>query len=276
VVAALSLGLFAAGQFNPHVMALPIQQNFMVVLWQMVFIMGMLAGAALPKWDALDLRGKLRWLAITCGVLALVETAEFTTLGWRIGLKFEKCPLSWGEAARYIVLITTIMMASDLVWRWIARSNPVGFLTRLGRRSLAVYVAHVWVVAVVLAVARRTEWLGGWQVLLALLAVAMLWGWTCVLDTLSEVPKKRGEEPWVGQAFFKVSGAAVAGIALLFAVHVALPFWHRDPMAKLLGKIKPPANLVAEVAAASEADPYDTDNGPFPNMPYDGSDADAV
>ena len=272
-VAIFSLSMFTFGQYYPYAMSLPIQRNFMVVLWQMVFIMGMLAGAALPKWDALNLRGKLRWFAIAGGVLALVETAEFTTLGWRIGLKFEKCPLSWGEAARYIVLITAIMMASDLVWRWIAQSNVVGFCTRLGRRSLAVYVAHVWVVAVVLAVARRTEWLGGWQALLAVVAVAMLWGWTCVLDTLSAVPRKRGEEPWVGQAFFRVSGAAVAGIALLFTVHVALPYWHSDPFAKMLRKIKQPTNLVAEVAAASEADPYDTDNGPFPNMPYDGVDA---
>src|SRR3954453_15669298 len=64
-------------------------------------------------------------------------------------------------------MITTIMMVSDLAWRWIAGSEVVGFMTRLGRRSLAVYVAHVWVVAIILAAARRTEWVGAWQVVWA-------------------------------------------------------------------------------------------------------------
>jgi hypothetical protein len=277
VVALASLGLFAAGEYQPYALSLPIQQNFMVILWQMIFVMGTLAGAALPRWDALSVRCKLAWAAGACGMLALIETAEFTTLGWHVGLTFEKAPLSWGEAARYLSMIVAIMMLTDLSWRWIAGSNIAGFLTRLGRRSLAVYVAHVWVVAIVVAAARRTEWLGAWQALLAAAAVAMLWAWTCVLDALSEAPKHRGEEPRLGQAFWRVSSAAVLGIALLFSLHAAIPFWHhRDPLARMLAKIKPPANLVSEVADASDADAYDPDAGPLPDMPYDDVTWDAV
>jgi hypothetical protein len=268
-VALASLVVFGIGQYYPYALSLPIQQNFMVLLWQMIFVMGMLAGVALPKWDALALRSKLKWALAAGGVLALIEIAEFTPLGWQIGLTFEKCPLSWGEAARYLALTVTIMMVTDLVWRWIAHSHPVGFLTRLGRRSLAVYVAHVWVVAMVLAVARRTEWLGAWQALLAAGAVGMLWVWTRVLDTLSEAPKHRGEEPSLRQAFWSVSGAAVAGIALLFTIHASLPFWQHDRMAKMLAKVKAPVNLVGEVADASDADAFDPEPGPLPNMPYD-------
>ena len=268
--ALLSLSMFTFGQFYPYALSLPIQQNFMVVLWQLVFVMGMLAGAVLPRWDALAVRAKLRWFGAACGVLAIVEVMEFTTLGWHLGITFEKCPLSWGEAARYVSLITVIMLASDLVWRFIADSGAVGFLTRLGRRSLAVYVAHVWVVAIVLAAARRMEWIGNWQVLLAVVAVALLWAWTCVLDSLSAIPRKRGEEPsWVGQAFWKVSGAAVAGVCVLFMVHTIMPLWHRDPVARMLAKMKAPTNLVAEIATASEADPYDGDPGPLPATPYE-------
>ena len=269
VAALLSLGMFAFGQYYPYALSLPIQQNFMVVLWQMIFVMGMLAGAALPKWDALATRAKINWAIGACAVLALVETAEFTTLGWWIGLIFEKCPLSWGEAMRYLSLILTIMMLSDLAWRWISQGNAASFLTRLGRRSLAVYVSHVWVVAIVVAASRRLEWMGDWQVLLAGVAVLMLWGWACVLDMLSEVPMKRGEEPWLGQAFWKVSGAAVAGVTLLFALHAAMPYWHRDPMARMIAKMTPPANLVSEVADAADADAYDPDPGPLLDMPYD-------
>jgi hypothetical protein len=274
--ALFSISMFTFGQYYPYALSLPIQQNFMVVLWQMIFVMGMLAGAALPKWDALTMRAKIKWALGAAAVLALIETAEFTTLGWRIGLVFQKCPLSWGEALRYLALISTIMLWTDLAWRKISSSNVTSFLTRLGRRSLAVYVSHVWVVAIVVAAARRLQWLGDWQVLLAVVAVALLWAWTCVLDSLSEVPKKRGEEPWLGQAFWKVSGAAVAGIALLFALHTAMPYWHRDPVAKMLAKITPPANLASEVADASDADAYDPEPGPIPDMPYDDATPDDV
>jgi hypothetical protein len=176
-------------------------------------------------------------------------------------LSFVKNPLSWGEAARYLAMITTIMMASDLAWRWIAGCGPVAFLTRLGRRSLAVYVAHVWIVAIILAAARRTEWMGAWQVLWAVTAVAMLWAWTCVLDTLSAAPKKRGEEPsLIGQAFWRLSGAAVAGVAVLFAIHAALPYWHRDPLAKM----SRPTNLAKYVADAGDGSDDDYDYEPAP------------
>jgi hypothetical protein len=267
--ALFSLGMFTLGQYYPYVLSLPIQKNFMVVLWQMIFVMGMLAGAGLPKWDALTIRSKIKWAIGVCIALALIEIAEFTKLGWYIGLVFRKCPLSWGEAMRYLALITTIIMLTDLAWRKIASSGTAAFLTRLGRRSLAVYVSHVWVVAIVLAAARRLEWLGNWQVLLAVVAVALLWAWTCVLDSLSEIPHKRGEEPWLGQAFWKVSGAAVAGIALLFGVHAAMPYWHRDHMARMIAKITPPANLASEVADAGDDDAYDPEPGPVPDVPFD-------
>jgi hypothetical protein len=267
VVAVGSLVVFGVGQFRPYALSLPIQQNFPVLLWQMIFIMGMLAGAAFPKWDGLRTRAKVALAAVGCAAVALISALAYTAWGWSVlpalHITFVKNPLSWGEAARYLAMITTIMMVSDLAWRWIAASGPVAFLTRLGRRSLAVYVAHVWIVAIILAAARRTEWMGAWQVIWAVTAIAMLWGWTCVLDTLSEAPKRRGEEPsLIGQAFWRLSGAAVAGVAVLFAIHTALPYWHRDPLAKM----SRPTNLSAYVADASDSSPdddYDYDPAPL-------------
>jgi hypothetical protein len=269
VVALASLVIFGLGQYRPYAFSLPIQQNFPLLLWQMIFIMGMLAGAIFPTWDALRCRAKLALAAVGCAAVALIATVEYTAWGWSLHVPFVKNPLSWAEAVRYVVMITTIMMVSDLVWRFIADSNAVGFLTRLGRRSLAVYVAHVWVVAITLAVVRRTEWMGAWQVGWAVTAIALLWAWTCVLDSLSEAPKTRGEEPsLVGPAFWRVSGAAVAGVALLFAVHTALPYWHRDPLAKALAKMSRPTDLSMYVADASDAmdnddDEYDYDPAPL-------------
>jgi hypothetical protein len=262
-VALGSLVIFGVGQYHPYALSLPIQQNFPILLWQMIFVMGMLAGAVFPTWDALQPRAKAALAAAGCAAVALIATLEYTAWGWSLHISFVKNPLSWGEAARYLALITTIMLVSDLAWRWIAQSNVVGFLTRLGRRSLAVYVAHVWVVAIILAAARRTEWMGAWQIVWAVTAVALLWAWTCVLDTLSEAPKKRGEEPsLIGQGFWRVSGAAVAGVALLFAIHTALPYWHRDPVAKVLAKMPRPTDLSTYVVN-SDDDDYDYDPAPL-------------
>ncbi len=261
-----SLALFGLGQYHPYALALPIQQNFTVILWQMVFVLGLIAGAGLPKWDALTTRAKTTLAAATCAALALLFSLQYTAWGWSLGVPFVKNPLSWAEAARYIIMITAIAMLTDLAWRRLADTSFTAFFTRLGRRSLAVYVAHVWVVAVVIAAARRTEWLGAWQALLAAAAVAMLWAWTCVLDTLSDAPKQRGEEPsLVGPAFWRLSGAATAGVAILFTLHAAMPLWNRDPIAKALAKMTPPSNLVSQVADADDDSP-DIEPAPLPDL----------
>jgi hypothetical protein len=45
-----------------------------------------------------------------------------------------------------------------------------------------------------------------------------------------------------------------------------MPFWHhRDPVAKILAKVRAPANLAFQIADAS-----DTDSDPdLPDMPYE-------
>src|SRR5438105_4350194 len=63
-VALGSVAIFAVGQSRPYALSLPIQQNFPILLWQMIFIMGMLAGAVFPKWDALRTRAKVGLAAI--------------------------------------------------------------------------------------------------------------------------------------------------------------------------------------------------------------------
>jgi hypothetical protein len=55
-----------------------------------------------------------------------------------------------------------------------------------------------------------------------------------------------------------------------------MPFWHHDATARMLARLKSPVNLVSEVANASDADAYDPDPGPLPNMPYDDVTPDEV
>ena len=52
VVAAASLVIFGVGQLRPYALSLPIQQNFPILLWQMIFVMGMQFGhRGSGKWD---------------------------------------------------------------------------------------------------------------------------------------------------------------------------------------------------------------------------------
>ncbi len=64
VLLAASLAVFEFGQFYPGFLSLPIQQNFMIVLWQMVFVMGMFAGALLPRYDRMMARSKLAFAGL--------------------------------------------------------------------------------------------------------------------------------------------------------------------------------------------------------------------
>src|SRR5688572_15209154 len=190
LLAVLSVGLFGLGQYYPRLLALPIQQGFLPVLWQMVFVAGLLAGAWLKTYDALTTAGKLRLGAVAWGAAGLVWMLAYGPLAlfaWNVGIGFAKNPLSGGEAVRYLTLIVAIMITTDLLWRWIADGAAVEFVSRLGRRSLAVYVAHIWVVALMVALAQRMEWAGSMQIVLVGVALVLLYAWTRVMDAAEEV-----------------------------------------------------------------------------------------
>lgn len=264
----LSFAIFALGQSYPYFLSLPIQYEFMVMVWQLVFAMGMLAGAFLPRYDALSRCIKVHVAIGLLVTLITLITLKCSGIGeTMLGIHFAKVPLTWAEAARYMAFICTIIAVTDLFWHRIGASEVVGFFRRLGRRSLAVYVAHVWVVALIVSASRHLQIRGEWQMLLIIPAVALLWAWTCVLDSLTEIPRKRGEEPWIGQGFWKVSGAAVAGVAILFLLHSLLMVKPPDPHARLLAKVNP-SNLAGYVDAG-DADVFDVQPGPVPDLPYD-------
>lgn len=274
-VALLSLSIFTFGQWYPYALSLPIQKDFMVVLWQLVFVSGLLAGVALPKYDALPTRTKVALAALAWSLVALVASAEFTGWGQWVGLSFVKCPLSPGEAIRYMVWIGTLMLTSNLLWRWIGSSTVVAFFASMGRRSLAVYIAHIWVMALIWGVAHRFPGWGAWQGLLAIPAVAMLWSWTVVLDTLEDARSKfarasskarKAAGPLLGRAFWRISGAALAGVALLFAIYGGVYTFAQHRESELMAKINPPANLAGVLADATDPDDFNYEDV-LPSVP---------
>ncbi|HSI35429.1 MAG: OpgC domain-containing protein [Phycisphaerae bacterium] len=273
LLALASVGLFAWGQWHPDALSsvIPIQKAFMVVLWQMIFVAGMIAGALLPWYDALATRAKGMITAAIWAIIGVVAYLAYTPSGWTWAyehyLYFAKTPLTTGEAIRYLAVVLAIITTTDLAWRVIADTRVVGFMTRLGRRSLAVYVAHIWVVALMVAVSLRMPWLGNWQALLAIPAVALVYGWTLLLDALSEAPVRRGEEPVIGQAFWRVSGAAVTAVAVLFGIHATLPGgWKAERKNLHLAQVPPPANLVKVVSGDTSDSEYDPDDV-LPDLP---------
>jgi len=272
-LAILSLSLFTLGQWYPDTLTtlIPIQKGFIVILWQLIFVAGLIAGVLLPKYDALKLQTKAKLVISAWALVGVVSIFAYNPTAaewaWEIGLKFIKTPLTTGEVIRYLAIILAIMTTTDLAWRYIADGHIVGLFTRLGRRSLAVYVAHIWVVALMVAVSLRMPWLGEWQALLAIPAVALVYGWTRLLDALSEAPTKRGEEPYIGQAFWRVSGAAIAGVAVLFTLHAMLPGgWKAERKTLLLAHVPPPANLAPMIADAGDDSAYDPDDV-LPDLP---------
>lgn len=179
VAAAASMLLFTWGQQHIWLFSSPLHQNFPVILWQMIFVGGMLFGAVLPRYTALSRRIKWGLTALSCLVAALLWAANYRgDFGWtqpNLLLYFHKVPLSLGEALRYFSIVFAIIFSTDLAWDRLAGSRLVALISPVGRKSLAVYVTHVWVVGLLAVLAWHTgEW-GAWQMLLAIPAVAFLW-----------------------------------------------------------------------------------------------------
>ena len=258
LLAILSVGLFALGQWYPRLLALPIQQGFLPVLWQMIFVAGLLAGARLKKYDALTVRRKLAVTATvwsTAGLLWLMAYGPLALWAWNAGIGFAKNPLSAGEAARYLTLTLAIMLSTDLVWRWIQNAAPVEFVERLGRRSLAVYVAHIWVVALMVALAQRMEWAGSVQIVLVAIAILLLYAWTRVMDAAEEGVHSKNDKnaPAIRPIVWRLSGAATAAVGLAFMVNAVTQSHHGDDRRNLLlSHVAPPANLAGAVDDADD------------------------
>ena len=186
VLAVASLGLFAWGQNHPWMFSSPIHQNFPVILWQSIFTAGILFGVFLPRYTLLPRSWKITLACTTALLSVLLWAGDFRSdFGWLhpvLPFSFCKTPLSIGEALRYFGLIFTIIFASDLLWNRIAGSWPVTMIQTMGRRSLAVYVAHVWIVGMLALLAWKTKSLGAWQMFLVVPAIAGMWFVARLLD----------------------------------------------------------------------------------------------
>jgi hypothetical protein len=189
-----SLVLFGIGRWNPWLLNLPLSQHFFPALWQLVFIAGIVAGSFLRDYDRLSRPRRIALLigaAMTTIGLTLLSRLEALGLAPAWAPVFSKVPLSLPEAGRYVALTLTLILGTDALWRWIAPARLTRAINGLGRQSLALAVAHVWIVNWVL-------WLGCWLPV-SLMTTTGLAGLTLMALWLGGRMFQRAGDAWAGR-----------------------------------------------------------------------------
>jgi hypothetical protein len=233
ILAIASIGLFVWGR-NHHQWAwMPIQQNFFIVLWQIVFVAGLLFGAVLPAYDRLSLRWRV---VLACAATVAMVTLSLMAFGWHFNLVphlnwiwFVKVPLAAGEMLRYLAFIIMVITVSDVLWRWIGPTFISAMVQRLGRRSLAIYIAHIFVVGFLVPISYRHPLPELVQIVYMPIAVVMLWAIAWGMDAwnagLNRMLGERGSR-WR----FRGMGLALTAVVLL--VVIGLWSWRVPPPAR--------------------------------------------
>ena len=205
VLAAVSLGLFTYGQWgNPWAVAFPNQQAFLPILWQALFVAGLLGGAALPWYDRLSFGAKLGLaVAMVASHLVLFVACygpDFGTYLW-LPMAFAKVPLTTGETLRYLTITLAILLVTDLLWRrgtdgaGLDGTRFAAFAERLGRNSLPVFVFHVWVVQVLVRLTGGYQITGLGRLALAAAGLGALWAFAYLLEIGEPKRAKRRTAP---------------------------------------------------------------------------------
>jgi hypothetical protein len=195
LVLASSVSIFTWGLWHPWALAPAQHLRFPPVLWQAPFVLGMLFGFAWPKYSQWAAKWKIliataTWLL--CAALFIMEWGYLWNMQqFSFGTAFVRVPLSTPEGLRYVSLIFAVITTTDLLWGYIGETRFSGFVETLGRRSLPVYVLHLWVVEAAGALAVAWSSIGAWQIILAIASLLVLWAFARVLDVMSQPKKAR-------------------------------------------------------------------------------------
>jgi hypothetical protein len=207
-----SLVLYIYGLWHPWAFAPAQHAMFPPVLWQAIFVLGLLLGSCWEQYNAIAIKWKAvmavgAWIAVAA--LFINEWGfQFGMGQFSFGTAYVKVPLSTPEALRYLSIMAAIMTTSDVFWRWIGPTGASAFVQTLGRKSLPVYAFHLILVKALGALAIQLAFMGSWQILFAVFALLVLWLWALVLDVSKEskrakpkaIPALFGPQPMPGGA----------------------------------------------------------------------------
>jgi hypothetical protein len=178
VLALLSGMAFYLATKDPRRIELVPGGEFPVLLWQAVFIGGLLFSYPLQAWDQARRQTRLvcfGLLVVAFSVVFLSANASELNLTHRIlPWAFVKIPLSFGELVRYILLTLLIMLGTDFAWPVLEHRRITSFVCLLGRNSLFVYVAHLYVQEMFAALAVETYRWEQWQSIYGIVMIGSL------------------------------------------------------------------------------------------------------
>jgi hypothetical protein len=186
LVLPISLAVFAWGLYYPWAFAPAQHQNFPPLLWQAIFMLGLVFGSFWPAYNALATSWKVVAASAALTLAGIMFVLEYAWM-WGMpqlcfGVGFSKVPLSTAEGIRYLSIILSIMFVTDLLWNRIQDWSPVAFAQTLGRKSLPVYVLHLWIVELMGYLAAKWSWMGSWQIMFAVASTLVLWSFAVLLE----------------------------------------------------------------------------------------------
>jgi hypothetical protein len=180
ILALASAATFWYGTLHPDAFSIQSARPvFRPLLWQAIFVAGLILGAKFKSYDAWPRRRKAMLAGVSWLGFAAVFLADYgPTFGINaptLGLTFCKVPLSFGEFLRYLTLTVGMMVLLDLAWPWISETLVIRLLASFGQRSLVVYVAHTFIVLLMSSICDQIWWWGKWEMTLILPSLALLW-----------------------------------------------------------------------------------------------------
>ena len=213
--------LFYIGTLDPYRFAFikPFQTQpggkFPLLLWQLVFVSGMLFTRPLSVFDRSSRLVKYLVLLIVGALSIVIVISAFPDLVNRttpiLPLTFIKVPLSIGEYLRYMITTLLIMLVTDAGWDYINLIPFSGFICMLGRNSLFVYVIHLFLQELTIMVAIRFPDMGNWHLALGLGMIVLLGALAWGMELISGLRKKDRSKQAAHGRFAGSTGAVVGG-----------------------------------------------------------------
>jgi len=146
-----SVAIFFWHYDNPYLHLWACEKDFPLVRWQLIFVIGLLQGSKLKRYDAMSSVAKWRLMygfiaaAFCIAALSAVERLGLVHAPWYLAVT--KMPLSILEVAHYVALATALGILVDRYWSQLGGTKLEAVLKVVGVQSLMLWVVHVPIVA---------------------------------------------------------------------------------------------------------------------------------
>ena len=201
---AMLFSVVAWGAVGPWQVAFVPTGEFPLLLWQGVFITGLMLTLPLHAFDRAGRKTKIFILILVTVAFAVIfQSANARPLGFKhpwLPLTFWKIPLTFGEYLRYVILTLLIMLVTNAAWGILKNTRGKAFICLLGRNSLFVYVAHLYVQEAVALIVHPTRRLGLWQMGYAVAMIALLGAMAYGMERIGAAKKSPRPSPRPPQA----------------------------------------------------------------------------